>query len=476
VTPTPLTPRAERAAPVRVLVISHGHPDFALGGGELAAHSLYRTLRATAGVDAAWFLARVDRPGGPTGAITLRRPDEYLWDQGLSDWHLLRTAHAPSMDLEFAELLAALAPTVVHVHHYAHIGLEMLRTLRRCLPDARIVLTLHEYMAICRHDGQMVRRGSLQLCRKDTPQDCHRCFPEHAPEDFWLRRRYVRHHFDLVDAFVAPSRFLRQRYVEWGLDPARIAVIENGQPEEAPLPPRAAEPGAPRNRFAFFGQVNPYKGLDRLLEGLVALGAPARASLVVEVNCAHLERQPAALRERIEALAAPLLAEGTLVWRGPYVPEELRSRMAGIDWVLVPSIWWENSPLVIQEAFRFGRPVICSDIGGMAEKVRHDVDGLHVPAGEAAAWGATLARLAGDPATWERLRAGVTPPPDHAACARAHLALFGSIGARPAGTGGTGGVVLPLSSAARIPHGASDGAPRAPLAPSRPPQAVPRSA
>ena len=46
-----------------------------------------------------------------------------------------------------------------------------------------------------------------------------------------------------------------------------------------------------------------------------------------------------------------------------------RSLMADLHWVLVPSIWWENSPLVIQEAFFHGRPVICSDVGGMAEKV-----------------------------------------------------------------------------------------------------------
>ena len=53
--------------------------------------------------------------------------------------------------------------------------------------------------------------------------------------------------------------------------------------------------------------------------------------------------------------------------------------MAEVDWVVVPSIWWENAPLVIQEAFRHRRPVICGDIGGMAEMVRDGVDGLHAP-------------------------------------------------------------------------------------------------
>jgi Glycosyl transferases group 1 len=55
---------------------------------------------------------------------------------------------------------------------------------------------------------------------------------------------------------------------------------------------------------------------------------------------------------------------------GPYQRRDLRRLIAAVDWLVVPSIWWENSPLAIQEAFAHRRPVICSNIGGMAEKVR----------------------------------------------------------------------------------------------------------
>ena len=55
----------------------------------------------------------------------------------------------------------------------------------------------------------------------------------------------------------------------------------------------------------------------------------------------------------------------------------LSEMMSNVDWVVVPSRWWESSPLVIQDAFLHGRPVICSDIGAMAEKVAHEVNGLH---------------------------------------------------------------------------------------------------
>jgi glycosyltransferase involved in cell wall biosynthesis len=83
--------------------------------------------------------------------------------------------------------------------------------------------------------------------------------------------------------------------------------------------------------------------------------------------------------------------------------------MAEIDWVVVPSIWWENSPLVIAEAFQHLRPVICSDIGGMAEKVVHGVSGLHFRVGDPAALAAAIQTAATTPGLWNRLQAGIPP-------------------------------------------------------------------
>jgi glycosyltransferase involved in cell wall biosynthesis len=78
--------------------------------------------------------------------------------------------------------------------------------------------------------------------------------------------------------------------------------------------------------------------------------------------------------------------------------------------VLVPSVWWENSPLVIQEALLNRRPVITSDIGGMAEKVRDGLDGFHFRAGSAHALAALLKRLAADPGSLVNLQATMAQP------------------------------------------------------------------
>ena len=408
----------------RVLVIAHGHPDFSLGGGEIAAYNLFHGYREHPQVEDAWFLARAERGRGPTGAISLRRPSEYLWEQAVHDWHSMKAANQDSLTTWFADLIRALKPTIVHTHHYAHMGLEYLRVMKQVVPNVRIYMTLHEYMAICRNNGQMVKVGGQKLCSSESFDECRQCFPQNTREDFWLRKHYFQSYFKLVDGFVAPSEFLRQRYIQWGLKPEQIVVIENGHSDDPPLPPRDLREGETRNRFAFFGQINPYKGIDLLLDALHAMPKKERRQVVVEIHGANLEHQLGELQDRIRRLSEPLIKKHHLRWVGPYRPSELRSRMGGADWVLVPSIWWENSPMVIQEAFVCGRPVISSDIGGMAEKVTHGVDGLHVRTGNAMHWGQTLYEAATTAGLWDRLRAGIKRPITVAECADAHLEAF----------------------------------------------------
>lgn len=404
----------------RILVMAHRHPDFSLGGGELAAYQLFQAYRQQPEVEDAWFLASADRGRGITGRISPRRDREYLWEQGIHDWMMLKAAHRLSVTQGFAQLLRALRPNVVHSHHYAHLGLEYLRVIKQVDPSIRTVLTLHEYMAICRNQGQMIKTDG-RLCSRESYDDCRLCFPQHSAEDFWLRKHYIRSHFNYVDAFVSPSEFLRQRYIAWGIAPERIQVIENGQADMAPLPPRPLREGETRNRIGYFGQITPYKGLDVLLRALQGMSEDERSRVVLEVHGANLEAQPEAWRNTIETLRAPLIESGCLQWMGPYQPHELMGRMAGVDWVAVPSVWWENSPLVIQEAFLCGRPLLVSNIGGMAEKVRDGVDGIHVAAGNARAWASALISAASGLETWSALRSATVRPGTFEACARLHI-------------------------------------------------------
>jgi glycosyltransferase involved in cell wall biosynthesis len=405
----------------RILVMAHAHPDFSLGGGEIAAYNLFNAYRQDAAVQDAWFLARADRGRGTTGQISLRRPNEYLWDQAVHDWHRMKALHQDSVVTWFADLIRALRPTVVHTHHYAHLGLEYLRVIKQVDPNIQIWMTLHEYMAICRNQGQMIKTGSFRLCSRSSPDDCSRCFPDTPPEDFWLRKHYFMSHFDGVDRFVSPSEFLRQRYIDWGLSPDKITVIENGQADEEPLPPRALAAGETRNRFGFFGQITPYKGLDVVLEALALMKEEDAAKVVLEVHGANLELQPEDYRKKVERLRMPLMERGVVQWMGPYQPHELRGRMAGVDWVVVPSIWWENSPMVIQEAFVCGRPLLVSDLGGMKEKVVHGFNGFTIPGGNTHEWSSRMREIVSNPQRWNKARINISKPMTQRMIAAVHL-------------------------------------------------------
>lgn len=410
----------------RILVVAHAHPDFSRGGGERAAYTLFQGYRERPEVEAAWFLARVDLGNGPTGRLHLRRDDEYLWEQSVDDFFNYAATNRASILQVFHQLVETLNPTIIHLHHFVHIGLDYIQYVRTHFPHIKIFMTPHEYTLICANSGQMVKTGSLSLCNAWGLLDCHQCFPDKSPEAFWLRYRRLRSYMDCIDHFFVPSRFLRDRLVAWGLPAERTSVIENGLPlagmgldVDAPEPDRRT-----RNRFGYFGQVNRYKGLDVLLAGAKRALDDGHTDFVIEVNGAYLERQEPDLQKKIARLRVPLEDAGVLDWVGPYELWELGARMRSVDWVLVPSIWWENSPVVIQEAFAYRRPVVCSGIGGMAEKVRDDIDGVHVPVGDERAWADTIGRLAGANEEWIRLRANIARPIDGTECAARHLAVI----------------------------------------------------
>jgi glycosyltransferase involved in cell wall biosynthesis len=395
----------------RVLQICHNHPQVRPGGAEVYAHELHRHLRRSAEWEPT-FLARSGPPHAPERAPqegarispVAGAADEYLLHTGDHDFDWLFGTMRRRKDLYTEDLrrfLLALRPDLVHFQHTLFVGYDAIREVRRTLPDTPIVYTLHEFLPICHNKGQMVRTMDRSLCGKATPRRCAECFPDIAPDEFFLRQRFIRAQLDLVDLFIAPSATLRERFVEWGIPRERILLEDYGR-VEAP-PPGDAERPAPHDTLGIFGQVNPYKGVDVLLRAMQALGAEAPQ---LRVHGANLDLQEHGFREEISVLLAATEGVASL---GPYPPERAGEMMAAVDWVVVPSVWWENSPLVIQEAFAARRPVICSDVGGMAEKVVDGVNGLHFRVGDPESLAAGIRRAVTTPGLWERLREGIPP-------------------------------------------------------------------
>ena len=425
-------PAPPASAPLRVLVVGHMHPRVARGGAEIAAYQMYATLREMPDVQA-WFAgASGGKVVAPLGTWVFQPfgPDEFVLGDSAYD-HWSHTSQAPYLGKEFRALLAELKPDIVHFHHFANIGVEAFLHVRQAAPQARIVLTLHEFLAICNHFGQMVRRPSLEFCHRASPRDCARCFPDRTENDFFLRQVYLQRFLGLVDHFIAPSRFLADRYIDWGLEADRVSVIENGQPA-APGPAAAPPPRNPSTLVVgFFGQLSVLKGVGVLLDAVEELtrDPPKLRRIRIEIH-GDASNQPPELREKVEAR----LKEGSAMvsFRGAYDNDQVHRLMQQCHAVLVPSIWWENSPLVIQEAFSARRPVICSDIGGMAEKVRDGLDGFHFRARNGAALADLLRDLADDPDRLSALEETLTQPPSLAETVQATRDLYGRLLGAPA--------------------------------------------
>jgi glycosyltransferase involved in cell wall biosynthesis len=411
---------------VRVLIISHGHPTFSIGGAEGASYNLFRAINAAEQGDEAFYLARATPPvrrHAETPFLALRQGEREMFLHA-DAWDPFWLSNGAIDDLSgaFADYLQHLQPDVVHFHHVIGLGVESMLLVRRVLPQAAIVFTFHEYLSICLNHGQMVKTHRNTLCHRASPAECTTCFPQYAAGAIFQRELFLKDHLALADVFISPSQFLIERYVAWGLPAAQFRFIENGLDRDVATPPRPLPTGNRRNRFGYFGQVTEFKGLLVLLDAVARLPRNVWGDASLCIFGGNQDSQPAAFRERF---ARQLEAAGRRVrFFGAYRTEELPRLMSQVDWVVVPSIWWENSPLIIQEAFLHQRPPIVSDIGGMAEKVSHGVNGLHFRAASPEDLAERLAEALNGTSMWERLREAAPRPPSLAEFAARHLALY----------------------------------------------------
>ena len=423
----------------RTLFVSVFHPEIVRGGAQQAAYELFQGFRRE-GRDAL-FLASVEPGNAPAlfkpGAIVSgfdQRPGEYLFLSDSFEHAWYRNLNARAIRW-FAEFLRETKPDVVHFHHFMTIGLDLFLVAKQALPEARMVMTLHEMLAICKANGHMVRRTDKTLCTRASPVRCNQCFPEVAPEMMQLREDWIRQCLGVFDAFVTPTAFLKRRYVEWGLPEGRVHVVANAQEDYSRAaatiqrPAGAESPAAdrPRNRFAFFGQLVDVKGLLVAFEALELYARTHAEPIVFEINGANLDFASGGFRARFEAFLASaeeLRPVVEVVFNGAYAMEDLPVRMARTDWVVVPSTWWEIFGLVVSEAFMFRKPPIVSNLGGIGERVTHDVDGLHFNVGDARSLMETLHRAVTEERLHGRLAASSPGVPPVADIVAAHLDVY----------------------------------------------------
>ena len=410
----------------RILVVAHNHPAFHPGGTEIVAHELFKSYKR-AGHQALFLAAtnqvhREAHPGTSFQAVG-GEPDEIVFWAGHFDRFMMSQIDLHGVVPDLVRLLEEFRPDVVEIHHLLLVGAEFPMLVRRVLPHARIVLMLHDYYPICAHDGLMVRRHDGTRCLTASPDRCHECFPDIAASKFFLRELNLKTHLATIDAFISPSEFLKERYVEWGLPADAIAVVPNGHAGVERAPERMAH-GEPRNVFGYFGNLNPWKGVNVLLEACRLL-TEDDVPFEMRVHGAALYQNDGFVGDMETAFAKA----GAGVRRlGQYERHEIPGLMADIDWVVVPSIWWENAPLTIGEAQFHGRPVIASGIGGMAELVNDGVDGLHIRPNDPVDLARVMRHCVEDLGLWRRLAASTLTPATMDRTASLHLGIFDGLG------------------------------------------------
>jgi glycosyltransferase involved in cell wall biosynthesis len=421
----------------KILFFSVFHPELVPGGAQQAAYELFRGARE-AGLDVT-LLASCEPTIAPAlfkpGAVITGfdgRPSEYLFlsDSFEHNWYRNLNARAISW---FAEFLRDQRPDIIHFHHFMTIGLDLFIVARRVLPEAKLVLSLHEFLAICRASGHMVRRKDKTLCDRASPVRCHQCFPDVMPEMFQLRDDWVRHAFSVIDEFIAPTEFVRRRYIAWGMPAEKVHTVTNAQKDycrnefRVPIPTEERQVRIP-NRFGFFGQLVDVKGLGVVFDALEEYNCTYAAPITLDINGTNLQFASDAFRERFSAFIAEareMRPKIRVEYLGGYSMSDLPSRMARIDWTIIPSTWWEVFGLVLSEAWMFRRPPLVSNIGGIGERVRHDVDGLLFDVGDHVRLAATMHRCVTEPGLHARLAAESPGTPSVRDVVQAHCAVYG---------------------------------------------------
>jgi glycosyltransferase involved in cell wall biosynthesis len=224
-------------------------------------------------------------------------------------------------------------------------------------------------------------RGAAAKLSKSSPAEAARASDADAAARFALlaeeRSLSLRASvIPCVDLFLSPSRFLRERFIgEWGIPAEKIEHLRFGVDLDAfGARPRTH---AAELRVAFIGSLVPIKGAHILLEawGRIDPKLAARGKLSIFGPARHHPEYQSALAKRAAELGA--IVGGELDRAG------VAETLAGTDLLVVPSLWYENSPLVILEALASRTPLLVSDLGGMAELVEPGVSGFHFKMGDA---------------------------------------------------------------------------------------------
>jgi glycosyltransferase involved in cell wall biosynthesis len=342
---------------MRILQVLHGWPPSRMGGTGLYVDALTRALGQ------ANHSARVIAPkrGFPSKIEAVRHADIEGW--------LLLTPPATTWAAGWRRakglqpwraLLQEWRPNVVHLHHLSGLPMNLLGVAKE--QGVRTVLTLHDYALPCPR-GQLVNQHR-HPCEGPSPSRCSPCvFGEKGTLRTRLDKRRIRERFAAVqavfsaaDVVLSPSEDLATRMTGFGFARPTLCELPILQ---APIP--VVEPGVGPLRFLFASAMIPTKGPHLSLDAFAQL--PLGPTLTIAGPSMRYDGDTGFVA-RLEAKAANT---PNVRLAGAIDPAQVPRLLADHDVLLLPSIWPENSPLIVREAAAAGLRVIASRAGGAGE-------------------------------------------------------------------------------------------------------------
>ena len=427
---------------MRILQVVHGFPPAANGGTEVYTRDLALALAAT-GIDHVAVLTRhtdLNARELSVRSFTAGPVQIFSVNNTFQSCESFEASYAnPAIEQLAGEILDTWNPDIVHIQHLTCLSTGIPgQAVRRGRP---VVMTLNDYWLIC-HRGQLVDRDGRR-CNGPAPDGCARCLPPGAlagsrsvRSGRWLRTmalpgaasavalatravdavtpanrtlgatlarlRHMQSAVADVSLFLAPSDTLAAHFVAFGIPKDRLLRCNQG----IALTPFATREHSRsrRLRLGFVGGLLPTKGANVLLDAIERL--PPDSVVLDLLGSRGAYHGEAAFAESV----MPRLGHHAVRRLGVISHDRIADVLADLDVLVVPSIWIENAPFIIREAFAARVPVVASDLGGMAEMVRHGVDGLLFPVGDADALSSALRRLLDEPGLLERLQSGIVRP------------------------------------------------------------------
>ncbi len=351
----------------------------------------------------------------------------------------------------FKGLLEEVRPDVVHFFHFSRLGSALVDVVREI--NVAAYYTPTDFWAVCPTSQLLLPNGCI--CKGPSSQggNCvkhvavitqwQRCskVARHVPDwaldafvavakaghrvNFLFRREIValsrRKLFNIsrlnaLQGIVSPTQFMTDVLIRNGVKPELIQHSAYGINVDGFKEFMRAYPGKRPITIGYIGTLAPHKGCHVLLE---AFGKLSNSCFRLKIY-GNLNEFP----DYVARLYAAAKGNDAIEFCGMFPNAQIADVLHGIDVLVVPSIWYENTPLVVYSALAAKCPVIASNFPGISEVVRDGWNGLLFKPNNADALFACLTRLNSEPALLQTLSGNCAPPKSIAVYVEELLTLY----------------------------------------------------